>query len=78
VVSFTPRPFYSRAKSCLYPLDRRMGGYQSWSGRYGEAKSMYHARNELVRERIIFIGRSFISTYFVILDKATIFSEVAD
>jgi hypothetical protein len=31
VVSFTPRPLYRR-----YPLDMRLGGPQSRSGRYGE------------------------------------------
>jgi hypothetical protein len=31
VVSFTPRPLYSRGKSPWYPLDRRLGGPQSWS-----------------------------------------------
>jgi hypothetical protein len=33
VVSFTPRPLYPR-----YPLDRRLGGPQSQSGRSGEEK----------------------------------------
>jgi hypothetical protein len=31
VVSFTPRPFYLRGKSSQYPLDRKLGGPQSWS-----------------------------------------------
>jgi hypothetical protein len=33
VVSFTPLPLYSR-----YPLDKRLGGPQSRSGRFGEEK----------------------------------------
>jgi hypothetical protein len=36
VVSFTPRPLYPQGKSPWYPLDRRMGGSQSRSGRGGE------------------------------------------
>jgi hypothetical protein len=33
VTSFTPLPLYTR-----YPLDRRLGGPQRWSGRRGEKK----------------------------------------
>jgi hypothetical protein len=39
VVSFTPRPLYSQGKSPFYPLDRRLGGPQSRSGRGGEEKN---------------------------------------
>jgi hypothetical protein len=39
VVSFTPRPLYSHGKSPWYPLDRRLGGPQSRSGRGGEEKN---------------------------------------
>jgi hypothetical protein len=39
VVSFTPRPFYFQRKSPCYPLDRRLGGPQSLSGRGGEEKN---------------------------------------
>jgi hypothetical protein len=38
VVNFTPRPHYPRGKSPRYPLDRRLGGPQSRSGRFGEEK----------------------------------------
>jgi hypothetical protein len=38
VVSFTPRPLYLQGKSPRYPLDRRLGGTQSRSGRGGEEK----------------------------------------
>jgi hypothetical protein len=38
VVSFTPLPLYPRWKSPRYPLDRRLGGPQSQSGRRGEGK----------------------------------------
>jgi len=38
VVSFTPQPIYSRGKSPPYPLDRKLGGPQSRSGRGGEEK----------------------------------------
>jgi hypothetical protein len=40
VVSFTPRPFYARGKSSRYPLDRRLNGSQSRSGRRGEEKNL--------------------------------------
>jgi hypothetical protein len=35
-VSFTPQPFYPQGKSHWYPLDRRLGGPESRSGRGGE------------------------------------------
>jgi hypothetical protein len=38
VVSFKLRPLCSRRKSPRYPLDRRLGGPQSRSGRRGEEK----------------------------------------
>jgi hypothetical protein len=39
VVGFTPRPLYPHGKSPWYPLDRRLGGPQSRSGRGGEEKN---------------------------------------
>jgi hypothetical protein len=39
VVSFTSRPLYRRGKSPHYPLNRRLGGPQSRSGRGGEEKN---------------------------------------
>jgi len=39
VVSFTPRLLYHQGKSPWYPLCRRLGGPQSFSGRGGEEKS---------------------------------------
>jgi hypothetical protein len=36
VVSFTPWLLYPRGKSPRHPLDRRLGGPQNSSGRYGE------------------------------------------
>jgi hypothetical protein len=39
VVSFTPRPLYNQGKIPCYPLDRRLGGPQSRSGRGGEEKN---------------------------------------
>jgi hypothetical protein len=38
VVSFTPRSLYRRGRSPRYPLDRRLSGPQSQSGRFGEEK----------------------------------------
>jgi hypothetical protein len=39
VASFTPRPLYPQKKSPWYPLDRKLGGFQSRSGRGGEEKN---------------------------------------
>jgi hypothetical protein len=41
VVSFTPLPLYLRWKSPRYPLDRRLGGPQSRSGRSVNEKILY-------------------------------------
>jgi hypothetical protein len=38
VISFTSRPLYPQGRSPSYPLGRRVGGPQSWSGRGGEEK----------------------------------------
>jgi hypothetical protein len=38
VVSFTPRPLYSRRKRSQYSLDRKLGGPQNLSGRCEEGK----------------------------------------
>jgi hypothetical protein len=35
VVSVTPQPPFTPGKGPLYPLDRRLGGLQSWSGHRG-------------------------------------------
>jgi hypothetical protein len=39
VVSFTPRQLYPQGKNPWYPLDRRLGGLQSQSGRGDEKNS---------------------------------------
>jgi hypothetical protein len=39
VVGLTPGPLYSQGKSPWYPLDMRLGGPQSRSGRGGEEKN---------------------------------------
>jgi hypothetical protein len=39
VVSFTHRPLYPQGKSPWYPMDTRLGGPQSRSGRGGEEKN---------------------------------------
>jgi hypothetical protein len=38
VINFSPRPLYPQGKSHRYPLDRRLGGPQSRSERFGEEK----------------------------------------
>jgi hypothetical protein len=40
VVSFSHQPLYFQGKSPWYPLDRRLGGPQSRSGRGGEEKKV--------------------------------------
>jgi len=40
VGSFTPRPLYSQGKNTRHPLDRRLGGSQSRSGRGGEVSKV--------------------------------------
>jgi hypothetical protein len=45
VVTFTPLPFYPQGKSPWYPLDGRLGGPQSRSGRCGEEKNLSPAGN---------------------------------
>jgi hypothetical protein len=40
VASFTPRPFYPRGNGPRYPLDRRLGGPKSRSGRCGVEKDL--------------------------------------
>jgi hypothetical protein len=42
VVSFTPRPLYFQVKRPLYPLDRRLDGPQSRSGRHRSENSWPH------------------------------------
>jgi hypothetical protein len=39
VVSFTPRPLYTQGMSPRYPLDSKLDGPQSHSGRGGEEKN---------------------------------------
>jgi hypothetical protein len=45
VVGFKPRPFHPRGKSPRYPLDLRLGGPQSRSGRRGKEKNRFPAGN---------------------------------
>jgi len=35
VVSFMPQPLYHQGKSRQYPMDKRVGGAQSWSEHSG-------------------------------------------
>jgi hypothetical protein len=45
VVSFTPQPLNPWGKRPWYPLDRRLGGPQSWSGWHGENSWPYWDTN---------------------------------
>jgi hypothetical protein len=41
VVNLTPRPLYPQGRNPRYPLERRLGSPQNWSGRLGEEKIFY-------------------------------------
>jgi hypothetical protein len=49
MVNFTPRPLYPRGKSPRYPLDRRLGGPQSRSGRL---KKMINIEKRKYRRKV--------------------------
>jgi hypothetical protein len=46
VVSFTLRSLYPRGKSSRYPLDRRLSGFQSRSGRCGVEENLFCPRRK--------------------------------
>jgi hypothetical protein len=45
VVSFTPRPLYSRGKNPRYPMDRRLSEHQSRAGRKKKICDPYRESN---------------------------------
>jgi hypothetical protein len=47
VVSFTFRPLYRQGKRPWYPLDGRVGGPKSRSGRGGEQKKLINSRDTI-------------------------------
>jgi hypothetical protein len=53
VVSFAPRPLYPQGKSPWYPLDRRLSGPQSRSGRCGLEKNSQPRRESNPRTPIV-------------------------
>jgi hypothetical protein len=61
VVSFTPRSLYPKGKSPWYPLDRKLGGPQSRSGRGGEEKNSHH---KLPNPKGQEDGSDFVQTFF--------------
>jgi hypothetical protein len=65
VVNFMPRPLYPRGKSHQYPLDRRLGGPQSRSGRFGEGKILYptETRTPSKTESVIINSKSRLTIY---------------
>jgi hypothetical protein len=74
VVSFTPRPLYPRGKSPRYPLDRRLNGPQSRSGRRGEEKILSKAPYlqqtlNLLRDHFMWCETANLNAYLVINNK---------
>jgi hypothetical protein len=53
-ISFTPRPLYHQWKSLWYPLDRRLGGPQSRSGRGGEEKNSQLSIKYILRRACLY------------------------
>jgi hypothetical protein len=49
VASFTPWPLYCRGNRPWYSLYRRLGGFQSRCGRYGEKKKILNAAGNRTR-----------------------------
>jgi hypothetical protein len=47
MLSYTSWPIYPPGKKRRYPLDRRLGGPQSWSGRRGEVKISFPFRESI-------------------------------
>jgi hypothetical protein len=45
VVNFTLRLLYTRRDSPWYQLNRRLGGLQSWPGKYAEVKKPWQCRD---------------------------------
>jgi hypothetical protein len=63
IVSFTSRPLYARGNSARYPLDRRLGGFQSRSWHCGLEKNFLPPtgnRNLAVQP----LARRYIDWYF--------------
>jgi hypothetical protein len=83
VVSFTARQHYPKGKSPWYPLDRRLGGPQSRSGRGGEEKNsqplpgLKHPIIQPVAQRYI-TDISLLSYATLITDKAVTLSLTTD
>jgi hypothetical protein len=68
MVSFTPRPPYPQGKRPHYPLDRRLGGPQSRSGRGEEGG------NDILHEAITYNGVrvvNFVTSKNLIVKSAT-------
>jgi hypothetical protein len=73
VVGFAPRPPYPHGRGTCYPLDRRLGGLQNWSGCGGEEKNsqplpgleppIIQPVYSWVRYRIVQCGKMFVGYY---------------
>jgi hypothetical protein len=53
MVSVMPRPLYPRGKRPRYPLDRKLGGPQSRSGRSGEEKILDHTGTRTLTPSVV-------------------------
>jgi hypothetical protein len=63
VVNFTPRPLHPRGKSPRYPLNRRLGGPQSRSGRFGEEKILCNNNMAILQNTFPSPASSFFGKY---------------
>jgi hypothetical protein len=75
MVSFTPRPLYPQGKSPWYPLDRRLGGLQSCSGRSGEKNSQLPRESNPRTPIIQPVACRYITELFRLLNECSILAE---
>jgi hypothetical protein len=70
MVSFTPRPLFPRRKNPRYPLDTRLGGPQSRSGRCGVEKNpLLLPRNRTLAVQTIVIPAPYIEHKTMIMTE---------
>jgi hypothetical protein len=73
MVRFKNRPLYHQGKSPWYPLDRRLGGPQSRSGRGGEEKNSQLPPG--IERFFIILVLKFVKNFVVLTGYIIIFPE---